>query len=171
MELSRYELAFDDTLLKFTFTSIGVKGEIKKGIRFKEAGPNGYYNLSFGDLDEELDELNDTIISNNGDSNRVLATVMAAVYAFSEKYPYRWIYVKGITPSRTRLYQMGISKYLDLGKKDFELYGFINGQWQLFEKGINYKSFLARRKTKKYGKDKRFNHIKSHWESSQTKKR
>ena len=156
MELSRYELIFDEALSRFTFTSVGLKGEIKKAIVFYEAGPNGYYNLSFGDVNEETGELNDTIVTNNGDSNRVLATVIAAVYEYSEKYPFRWLYAIGRTNSRTRLYQMGISKYLDQARNDFEVFGFINGQWQLFEKGINYESFLARRKTHKYGKDKRF---------------
>jgi hypothetical protein len=156
MELSRYELIFDEDISRFIFTSVGIKGEIKKAIDFYEAGPNGYYNLSFGDVNEETGELNDTIITNNGDCNTVLATVTAAVYAYSEKYPLRWIYAIGRNRARTRLYQMGISKYLDQARKDFEVFGFINGQWQLFEKGINYESFLARRKTHKYGKDYRF---------------
>ena len=157
MELGKYELMFNEVLSRFTFTSVGLKGEIKKAIQFYEAGPFGYYNLFFGDVDEETGKINDSIITNNGDTNMVLATVIAAVYAYSEKYPFRWIYAKGISPSRTRLYQMGISKYLEQGKKDFELHGFINGQWQPFEKGINYESFLARRKTNKYAhNNKRF---------------
>jgi hypothetical protein len=33
----------------------------------------------------------------------VLATVMAAVVAFTEKYPNAWIYARGSTTARTRL--------------------------------------------------------------------
>ena len=49
-------------------------------------------------------------ISNNGDAEKILATVVAAVYAFYDQYPTVWILLTGSTASRTRLYQMAINK-------------------------------------------------------------
>ncbi len=44
-------------------------------------------NLGFGDKDLQTGEVDDTVISDNGDSQKVLATVAATVYAFTDKYP------------------------------------------------------------------------------------
>jgi hypothetical protein len=146
VELSRYEFEFDEVLSEFTFTSTGQNGRINKVISFKETKLLGYYNLAFGDVLDKSEGLNDFIVSNNGDSQKVLATVVAAINAFTAKYPFRWIYAIGSTRSRTRLYQIGIVRYLDRIEKDYELYGLLNGQWQEFKKGFNYEAFLARRK-------------------------
>jgi hypothetical protein len=154
MELSQYDWETNDALSEFLFTSTGHKGRIKKRIRIQERGLEDVYNIAFGDLLDGTDKLDDYNISNNGDWQKVLATVAGAIYQYTEKYPERWIYAVGITTSRTRLYRMGLTKYLDQIKNDFELFGFINGQWQEFEKGINYEAFLARRKTNKNEKDK-----------------
>jgi hypothetical protein len=62
------------------------------------------YNLAFGDKDHSTGEIDDKVISNNGDSEKVLATVVATVYAFTDKYPETWIYATGSTKARTRLY-------------------------------------------------------------------
>ena len=43
------------------------------------------YNIAFGDKDNTTGNIDDTIISNNGDSEKVLATVAATVYAFIDK--------------------------------------------------------------------------------------
>ena len=86
------------------------------------------------------------VISNNGDSEKVLATVISSVYAFTDKYPDSYIYSTGSTLTRTRLYRMGISKYLAEVVNDFEIYGEVNNSWEPFEKGVEYLSFLVKRK-------------------------
>ena len=58
-----------------------------------------------------------------GDSEKVLATVVAAVYSFCEYFSGAWIYATGSTAARTRLYKMGINKYFDIVESDFKLYG------------------------------------------------
>ena len=40
---------------------------------------------------------------------------------------------------------MGITKYLDEVKQDFEVYGLLSGEWQDFEKDIDYTAFVVRR--------------------------
>ena len=100
----------------------------------------------FGDKDPTTGHLNDTIISNNGDSEKVLVTVVAAIYAFTDKHQDIWVYATGSTKSRTRLYRMGITKYLSQAKKDFEVYGEVGEDWELFKNNKEYDGFLIRRK-------------------------
>ena len=106
------------------------------------------YNLAFGDKDLTTGEIDDTVISNNEDSEKVLATVVATVYAFTDKYPDTWIYATGSTKSRTRLYRMGIARFLSEVYEDFEVFGERNNDWEVFQKDVEYDSFLVRRKNK-----------------------
>lgn len=106
----------------------------------------GLFNLAFGDKDEHTGEINDTVISNNNDSEKVLATVVATLYAFTDKHPDAYVLATGRTKSRTRLYRMGITKYFDEIKKDYNIYGLRNEEWENFEKEIEYEAFLAKRK-------------------------
>ena len=81
----------------------------------------GYYKLGFGDLDIETREINDEVITTNGDGQKVLATVVSTLYAFTGKNPNAYVYATGSSESRTRLYRMGISNNLEELKKDFSL--------------------------------------------------
>jgi hypothetical protein len=56
------------------------------------------------------------------------------------------VYASGSTPSRTRLYQMGITKYFNEMENDFYLYGQKGRDFMEFVPGINYEGFLALRK-------------------------
>lgn len=128
------------------FTSEGPKGQISKLIKFSETALKGFYNLAFGDKNLETGDIDDTIVSNNGDSDQVLATVVSAVYAFTELKNQAWVYATGSTKSRTRLYRIGISKYFDEVKKDFIVFGMLNGEWKEFEKEVDYTAFVVKRK-------------------------
>lgn len=46
--------------------------------------------------------------------------------------------------SRTRLYRMGISKYLEEAEGNFEIYGELKGSWENFKEGVDYESFLVK---------------------------
>ena len=91
-------------------------------------------------------EIDDLAVSNNGDSEKVLATVAGALYAFCDHYPEAWIFITGSTRSRTRLYKMGMTKYFDDIKDDFDIFGQIGENWESFKKGKEYVAFLAQRK-------------------------
>ncbi len=146
MKLPKYQLKSDEKLLSYEFISEGPKGKITKRIQFTLINQNEIYNLAFGDINQDSAEINDLVVSNNGDSEKVLSTVVSAVYAFCDKNPTAWIFVAGSTSSRTRLYQMGISKYLDYIKEDFIVYGMGEYDWEEFELGKNYSSFLTKKK-------------------------
>ncbi len=145
MNLPRYELKAEKSLMVFEFVSEGRKRQIIKLIKFSETTLKGFYNLAFGDKDLK-GEINDNVVSNNGDSVQILATVVSAVFAFTDKYKDAWVYVTGSSKSRTRLYRMGITKYYEEIKHEFTIFGLRNGQWESFEKLIDYSAFVARRK-------------------------
>jgi hypothetical protein len=146
MKLPRYEIEAEDSLNVFEFKSEGNKGSIPKLIKFSETALKGFYNLAFGDKDLLTGEIDDNVVSNNGDSEKILATIVSSVYAFTDKENEAWVYATGSTPSRTRLYRMGITKYLEEVQQDFEIYGLLLGEWQNFEKDIDYTAFVVRRK-------------------------
>ena len=150
MKLDRYELKAEDSLMVFDFVSDGPKGRIPKLVKFSETNLKDLYNIAFGDKDLTTGNLNDLSISNNGDSEKVLATVVSTIYAFTDYYPNSLIYATGSTKARTRLYRMGITKYLNDIKKDFDIYGLRNDEWESFEKEIEYDAFLAKRKKRNF---------------------
>jgi hypothetical protein len=146
MKLPKYPLASSDKLLTFEFISEGPKGLINKLVRYQPTNVKDIYNLAFGDKDHATGDINDTVISNNGDSEKVLSTVAATVYAFTDKYPEAWIYATGSTKARTRLYRMGITKFLSEVRSDFEILGERNDDWETFRRNIEYEGFLVRRR-------------------------
>ncbi len=123
MKNDKYQLESDRNLLIFEFTSIGPNGKVKKIVQFTETNLKGFYNLGFGDKNVRTGEIDDNAITNNGDSQKVLATVASTVYAFTAKHPDAWIYAIGSNDVRTRLYRIGIVNNLIEIMKDFNVYG------------------------------------------------
>ena len=147
MNYPRYDYATEDELNIFEFVSIGNKGKVTKIVQYTEMTIKGYYNLGFGDLDIETKEINDEIVTNNGDGQKVLATVVSTVYSFTGKNPDAYIYATGSNEARTRLYRMGITNNLEELKKDFHVYGLRNDQvFEHFIVGEDYLGFLVTRK-------------------------
>jgi len=149
MKLSKYPLSSSEKFTTFEFTSEGPRGLIHKLVRFQQTNVKDIYNLAFGDKDHVSDDIDDEIVSNNGDSEKVLATVVATLYAFTDKYPNAYIYATGSTRARTRLYRMGITKYIDEVREDFEILGERDGDWEDFQLNTDYDGFFVRRKRKK----------------------
>jgi len=87
MKFPRYPLASSDKFQTFEFISEGKRGLIYKLVRFQKTNLKDVYNLAFGDKNHLTGDIDDTIISNNGDSEKVLTTVAATIYAFTDKYP------------------------------------------------------------------------------------
>jgi hypothetical protein len=148
MHKPKYLYKSEDEFKVYSFTSHGIKGAIKKMVVFSYTGENNIYNLGFGDVDLETKTINDEIITNNGDSLKVLATVASTVYAFTEKYPEALVFATGSNEVRTRLYRMGIVNNLEEIKIDFEVFGLSveNNCWEEFIAGEDYEAFIIKRK-------------------------
>jgi hypothetical protein len=146
MHLPKYLYRTNASFLDYEFVSIGPRGNIKKVVRFSQIR-HGIFNLAFGDLDEATGEISDTIVTNNNDSQKVLATVAATVHDFTLHYPDASIIAKGSTHSRTRLYRMGITNNWQEITADFEIQGLKKDQrWESFKLGSDYEAFWVRRK-------------------------
>lgn len=145
MNLPKYPVNADDEHFLYEFYSEGPRGSIKKTVIYSQIEGN-LFNLAFGDWNEKLQKLDDSIRSNNGDRDKILATVASTAIDFTDRFPQSEIFTEGSTPARTRLYQMGISDNLEEIRKDFEIHGYREQNWVLFRKGINYEAFLIKRK-------------------------
>lgn len=146
MHLPRYTLKTSPKMTYFEFISKGPKGDILKIVEFQETNLKDFYNLAFGDKDIVSGEISDTTVSNNGDTEMVLATVVSALYEFTNRNPDVWVYASGSTKTRTRLYRMGINKFLDEILSDFNLFGELGEDWVEFEKSIDFSGFIVKRK-------------------------
>ncbi|MEJ7681298.1 MAG: hypothetical protein WKG06_26305 [Segetibacter sp.] len=94
---------------------------------YSETDTRNFYNLGFGDKDE-TGNIDDKVVTNNGDSEKVLATVASTLYTFTDKFPEAMIFVTGSTKARTRLYKIGISNYIEEIEVDFEVFGLVDEQ-------------------------------------------
>jgi hypothetical protein len=147
MKLDHYELIARHDLFSFEFLSEGPKGKVPKMVKFQKMHLPNLYNLAFGDKDPETGQLDHMVVTNNGDTEKVLATVVAVVYAFTEKHPEAWIYATGSTKARTRLYRMGLNKYFDIAQEKFMMFGERqSGGMEFYEKGKDYFAFAVHRK-------------------------
>lgn len=140
MESPKYSFESTDSI-SYEFVSKGPKGDITKLVKYTKDENTGLYNLGFGDKLNNFDDFDDKIVTNNGDTMKVLATVVATIYDFTEKYPQAIIVARGSTLSRTRFYRMGITNALDAINKDFHILGYLDGRWQKYEPNQNYFAF------------------------------
>ena len=93
MRLPRYSFKASRHFQTFEFVSEGPKGKIRKLIQFTPTNYSGVYNLAFGDKDMTTGEINDTVVSNNGDTEKILATVVASVLVFTQKNSNIWVII------------------------------------------------------------------------------
>jgi hypothetical protein len=142
MKYEVYEgIAVQENFDRFDFISFGKNGPVGKRVSFSSTDVDNVYNLAFGDVDER-GELNDISVSNNGDRNKVLATVVNIVISYTNRFPERWILFQGSTESRTRLYRMAIGLNLEELSVKFDIYGFVGNELVTFAKNLNVNMFL-----------------------------
>jgi hypothetical protein len=146
MHLDRYAFTTEPTHHNYEFTGKGRRGSIKKVVVFELIDPDlEIYNLAFGDYAERTKTLNDLSVSDNKDKDKMLATVAATVFDFSEQHPTATIVARGSTPERTRLYRMGITKHFKNISAVFDVEGYDRG-WVQFQAGKDFKAFSVKRK-------------------------
>jgi hypothetical protein len=83
---------------------------------------------------------------NNDDLDKVLATVASTVIDFIKYHPHAIIFAEGVTPAKTRLYQMGINSNWQEISQSFDILGNFKGSWELFEQSKNYQAFALKAK-------------------------
>jgi hypothetical protein len=138
------DISTDATVFKFT--SVGPKGEIQKIIQFFATTAKEVYNVAFGNL-KENGSIDDITTNDNKDRDKILATVAATVYDFTERYPGRYVFFTGSTIERTRLYRIALTlNYKELNET-FDIWGLLEeGGFEDFQKRRGYNGFLIKRK-------------------------
>jgi hypothetical protein len=148
MKYEYYPAAYiTDDLSIFEFISSGKRGNIRKRILFQPTDFHGVYNLAFGDLNAE-GGIDDQIVTDNGDRNRILATIVRSIDLYTAKYPRRWVYFKGNTNGKTRLYRMAVTLHFEELSAKFEIYCRVDAipEYLRFEKDMAVSGFLIKRK-------------------------
>ena len=142
---NNYEVDIASDFQTFEFISVGTKGNITKVVRYTEIDIKGVFSLGFGDKNLETGHISDLIISNNGDSQKVLSTVAATLKVFMNNYPEAIVIATGSTEARTRLYQMGIAKSFETIQRDYIVLGLKEKDWEPFKKNVTYEAFLVKK--------------------------
>lgn len=142
MNKENYPFNHISQILVFEFESIGPKRTIKKQVEITLIDhQRQIFNASLLDVLPN-GVLSDLAVSNNSDMPKVLTTVFRALSYFFKYCPYAKVLIEGSTISRTRLYQMAISKYLHELEPKFSIFGFKDGSFEYFMKGSNYTRFI-----------------------------
>jgi len=144
MHLERYELMIEGN--RHFFFSEGPNGRIEKAVLYETLYESHTYNLAYGDWNEAAGRIDDLAVTNNADTQKVLATVAASVSHFMSNHPHATVFAKGSTPPRTRLYQMGIRNHLMEISFRFEVMGLKQFNWEPFRPGRNYDAFYISHK-------------------------
>ncbi|WP_052119499.1 DUF6934 family protein [Gallibacterium genomosp. 1] len=153
MHIEPYLLSSSSSQLRYTFISRGTKGRKQKIIEFFELDRNflspdiPVFNLGFGDTQDGV-EIDDTVISDNGDMETVLRTVAKAAELFLENNPSALIFFEGSTKSRTRLYRKMLNKYYTEISEKFTIWGIHNNKITPFisSNTSNFEAFLVKQK-------------------------
>jgi hypothetical protein len=104
MNIPVYELTISEDRLRYEFISVGSKGQIHKIIEYTYLPGVAFWNLGFGDLDETTGHISDSVVSDNGDGRKVLATVIRSLLSFFNTHPAETIIFTGSDERRTRVY-------------------------------------------------------------------
>ncbi len=131
-----------DDRITFSFESVSQERTISKLIEFRLLNPHAeLYNLALMDILPD-GTISDMMVSNNQDMPKVLATVFQSINQFFIEKPNSKILIEGSTTSRTRLYQMAISKYFQELEPIYNIWGFKGDGLTTFVKGQNFNGFI-----------------------------
>lgn len=147
MNLDQYPVQVLQGGSVYVFVSVGTRGRVLKVVQYEETEEEGTFNLAFGDFNAETGELDDRSITNNGDREKVLATVAATAVDFLNSRPHASVRAQGSTDVRTWLYQRKLNQYFDEVNENFSLWGRTADGWEAFERNKDYLSFLIQPKT------------------------
>jgi hypothetical protein len=139
MDKPFYEFTILDDAFRFEFTSIG-KNKIEKVVIFQKTNLKSYYNLVLSDLLPD-GTIYVFAVSNNGDLEKIIATVGQTIIAFLAYNPDAYVAFSGSTPARTRMYNIILTKeFSNLGK--YNLVGLRNLELVPFETNQIYEAFV-----------------------------
>lgn len=145
MDSPFYNFEVLEDAYRFTFNSVGRNGVIPKIIIYSKTDLPDYYNLALGDVrtDGTLDVFSK---SNNGDMEKILATVIQTLMVFLAYHPEANVFFAGSTTTRTRLYQIVLNKEIDKVDSMLIVLGLYDDYLEPFEPNKNYEGFVVSKK-------------------------
>ena len=141
MNQSFYTFYPSANALRFDFASVGRK-IVSKTIIYNKTGIENFYSLALFDVRND-GSLDDMSVTNNGDMEKILLTVFKTFSVFFAHYPDQVVIFSGSTQSRTRLYKIAISHELSSITDIYNVYGFKENSFELFQKNQPYTGFLV----------------------------
>ena len=139
MDKPFYDFQILEENLRFDFVSEGEK-TIRKVIFYRAIPEALFFQLSLVDVMDD-GSFSDSVRSNNGDRNKVMATVIQTLRFFFEKYPDATIIFSGSDEIRTRMYERIISNELERESNRFTFLGYNGKSFESFKKNKNYEAF------------------------------
>jgi hypothetical protein len=97
----------------FQFTSAGLAGSVTREVRFNGQKDAGVYNLDLRDLPVSKKD-DPGRVTNQGDMNTVLATLVQIIEIYTERYPRRSIRLRGDTQEKAHLYRVALDRHLNI---------------------------------------------------------
>ena len=143
MDLEFYPFYADDDRLYFSFLSVSPERTIQKAIIFTPLSAHRIFNLALVDVLPD-GSFCDQTISNNGDLEKIMATVIQCIAQFFESYTQADIYLQANTPAKNRLYRIIISRELSRIKKYYEIYGINDSVTEPFQAGREYHHYIIK---------------------------
>ncbi|TAE11731.1 MAG: hypothetical protein EAZ95_13250 [Bacteroidetes bacterium] len=109
----------------YFFTSIGKKGEVLKLTAFQLVH-EGLYNVALVDFDAQTQDGDDTVVTNNQDMSKVLATVARILFDFLTRFPTVSILIEANSETKRKLYNRLIRNNLQDIPKEYEVLGVLH---------------------------------------------
>ena len=140
MDIDHYgDIKISADFKTFSFVSRGPKGELVKLVRLvKLQNLSDTYNLALGTVRGNNVDYTET--TDNGDRNRILATIFHIALTFSRVYPDQKIFIMGRNQATTRLYRGVINHlYVEI-VREFLIQG---GVYSENKEGYNFEEFIS----------------------------
>ncbi len=105
-----------------------------------------YYNLGFGDYNEETGKPDSKITSDNGDMRKVLRTVVSTLPQFFAQFPDATVHITGSDETRNNYYQKLVKDYGSEISTQFIVQGRSMDKVEDFRPNISYEFILIKLK-------------------------
>ena len=140
MDRPFYDFQIGAEARTFFFISKGPR-TIAKQVIYAETTLPEFFNLALADVEEDGSQ-NFYSVRNNGDLERIMATVAQTLLVFFRTYPSAKVAFTGSTPARTRLYQIILAREIQAVATDFVLSGVKNNNLEDFRPNRDYDGFV-----------------------------
>ena len=142
MDINCYDnIKFSTDFKTFSFISEGPKGKFVKIVQFIRFNHvTDSHNLALGTIRGDNIDYDET--TDNGDRDKILATISHIATAYSRAYPDQRIFIRGRNKATTRLYRGAINhEYVEI-IKEFIIYG---GTYLESENRYDFEEFITTR--------------------------